>query len=379
MPKGSVKRHVRRLYTSTDTGDLAAGNEIRVPIGKAVPRQLNGAWMHLVGLVFRATVQYDKVAATMAGALDGKLVRTALRDIILQAGGHKFLDQVDGADLMADLGMRCGVADVNSGINDLSDADASNATTAFKAIWMPGNPTRSGKRKQEGAIPVGIFADDRNAEDVLRFTIASTFDGFAGITIDGLTSLQVDGIFECYDTRHFPLEHRLRKVVDKNASSILETRGPVSLLAITTRKDDAGTYVLDQTNFDTISVKVGDTILYAGKTPAELAAYYEEHRLSEAGLNGSGYPFAVSAPEELPLVTVPVDADRGDMPWGPFTIDTENRSAQPHTRFTIREEGIRTRPVQEKWFGRYGLSMQTVPVKFDANGNAPSAFTDLKV
>lgn len=318
--------------------DAPAGKVIRVNLGD-IPKQVEGRPLHLMAVRLDVQPQHDAVAATMPAAMPGYLLKTCIRDIVLEAGSpeksHRFVDSVDGYDLWLDELIRTG--ETRQGVSsDIADADATDTEAAEQQLelWCC-NPNADPDYRLDGVIPM-IGFESRTDRD-LRFTVAANYDGFAGVTIDNL-DVEVYAICVALDKLRFPTAWRMRTHLTQDLISYVQPFGPIRYCVVNTRVNSAGTNTRDLSGYGRLALDIGDRRLYEGADDDDVTA--------QALLNRKGahddLTITEATPEFLALVLPGVGTPRGKLPEGNIRFESKDRTAHAQTRILLREEGFLT-------------------------------------
>lgn len=357
---GKVTRLVRKLspsWTSLGTpGTAGARNVFGLD---QIPEKLNGGWVYLAGMRIHVTSQYDTTAATMPGAMPGELLYTALSNIWLRSEGHAFLPGIDGLDLRRDTELRCGDY-VEAMPSDVADGDASNSTSAVVVQWHANNPAAPAGQRSDGIIPVALLNRVRNPDNGFEFTVPTSFDGFAGVVIDGLTVFEAYAILEVhYGRLRIPTEWSIQTTHTSETDFRISPWGPVEYLCIAPRNNDAGTYGFDCSGFSAIQCYVGNDLLIDNRSASDVARAFVAERFGPlgAGLATNAQAMSSSAPPYLPLIHHAPGAYRTQMPTGRTRVQLTASTAYDSVgwRVTRRQVGGHSEATMARWGTALGL------------------------
>ena len=332
-------------------GELSPGSR-RVEFSPLVKGRA-GRPVHVTALMLYGEVQLSTVLATMPAVMPSHLLASVISNIRLRSAGHDFIRNMDGLDVLdaASFRTRRDLSAPGSSYwpSDIPDADGT-VTEGF-AIYIPlCRPRERGSMRFDGAIPLEMLDERRNAEHTLSFDIAATLRAFPGVTVDALTSLAVHAECIALDDMRFPAPWQWRIREQSQNQFIHQMNGPIEFYGITgyDRGGDTQHGARSVAHYSDLHLRVGDEVIRAGDSPADVA--YAQI------LEGFAYPDGTARdPSQgtlfaLPLIgPQPVGAFRTKMPVGDCAVQfTSSNDADygPH-RFLSMTTGVRTRAYDE--------------------------------
>lgn len=241
--KPLVSRFTRKPFVSGGTNTFGTK---RVQFGD-LPVEFHGRPVHIEGLEIEVVTRYDKVAATMPGALEGELVLSMLQDVYLRVNGHEYIKGLDGYELyLASVTRKGSMLDAVP--SDISDADASDTAVTFRVYVPFTRPLASGSARFDGVIPVACFHGDRNSNNALEFTLGTSCRSFAGVTFDAVTSVTVRAHLVALDDLRVSAWQWSRETIGAVPQLDFVTRGALEALIAGNFLASTPTRVHDHTN-----------------------------------------------------------------------------------------------------------------------------------
>lgn len=367
---------VHRVYQSSGISETAAGKPVRIPLGD-IPSSIEGYVTHVAGFLLRAKVRYDAVAVTMPAAMPAYLLDAAVRSVRLESEGHAFLENVDGVDIKLDHVVRTGTDGTNLTYANIADGDATDQLVDIEIVCRLDNPAAEGPARWDGIVPVALLDHKSSSNNVLSFQVASTFDGFPGVSIDGFTECEVFALCVSADQPRMPSPHRLRYVQSVERTLPINVVGAAEYLLINTR-DNGSTWVPTPANFGDLSLTAGNSLLWAGRSATELGY---QAQIQRGQRPGDALKTGVLTEWLTPYVQAP-GTMRTKMLKGRVLIQTGTRNNYSDTRVLYRETGVHNTQLQTRWLNRLGIrgearrqAANTAPGK----GRGAAHFLDHKV
>ena len=338
------------LARSFSQAETAAGlGTLRCPLGHLTKERF-GLEGYIEAVEFRFTLNSTNVAATMPEAMPGQHAYAALRNIVVESEKHQFLNGVDGRDLVQDYFLKFGKL-FETAPTDIADADATT-TRALKVRWQITDPAKRKPFDRDKAIPLRLFDEEANGENGLRMEVQASIDGFLGVTVNHLTILEVWVDVVWLTKVRYPTPHRL--FVHRDAQLDLKAfpiNGRIEYLAEIGRINGAnGSFVPDHSGHTNIELDMGDEIIYAGRTPAQIVNAFNGRMAYELGVTALN----ATTPEMIPYLVPQRHKLRAMLPKGKLRIVHGTRPAYATARFLISEIGTHRRDLAEKWAKRLG-------------------------
>lgn len=302
---------ITRRITSEAT--LTVGNTHTVKCG-VLPKAIGGRPCHVESIDIEADIVLSHAGGTQL--VPGELVNSVFKNIVLRHGEHRFVSALDG-DEVNFLGSQRAGEDIVTMPADIPNAvDAAVARSARVRIQCtPGRAGDSGQQA-DGAIPTALLHEDKNGE--LSFEVGATLIGAAGVAVVSVSNLVVTARLLVLDHLRVPTAWRMRAYDEKQKDFTVKPDGRALVVAIRDRKTAAGVVEApDHSGYAGLTLTIGDSVIYTGRTPAEVADYHNR------SLPVTATPLTTSAPEFLPLYVAPPGERRSKMLSGKVRLEME--------------------------------------------------------
>jgi hypothetical protein len=294
------------------TSEISAGARVKVPLDQ-LPTSRAGRPLHIVALQIVATVQHTRTASGMtAGVMPGRLLPTVIRSTRMEAGGHVYIDNLDGGDLKFIQSLRYAASEGHE--QDLTSADVTDDTDIVEITLPFGRPSASSKKRYDGVLPCALFVGPGRESNKLEFNVDSAFgsDGptgaFPGVSSSGLTALTVFAVLAPLDRVRIATPWTWAKVTTPQSDHVdieIKHRGPIE--AVVMRNLPAGT---PSHNISSIRYTLDGERIWDDMNFADRARSVVTEREGHPPLP------SVTAPSFLPLFLSPVDENRTLLPTG---------------------------------------------------------------
>lgn len=322
-----ASRLISKIVDTKST--LAAGESYLVKLSK-LPKAIEGRPVHVKALVLRGTVQYD---ASAAATVYGYLAAACFADIQLKGAGHRFIAGLDGTDINKLASLRAGADQATEPSDAVHAMAASDQTLSVEVVIPIANMFGPEGAKHDGAIPAALL-NENSSDSGLEFTCASTFDGLANVTIDNITSIEVDAILEPLDHLRVPTPWRMRKVTEAEEDFTVALDGRAIACVVYDRKQEDGTYEDAPTHqgYSQLQLVKNDVVVFSNRAMDDMARFYN----FQVPLGGT--TLSTSTPEVLPLSLPQPGTKRSKMDSGRIRLECGTR--QDATQATLTKSRL---------------------------------------
>lgn len=306
---------------------------------RRLPKEHLGRPLHIAGIEIRAAVELDTVAATMPAAMPYEFVAACIDRVSLKVGEHDYLDgSMNGREVnlcsSRRLGRRFLAPERLSQIpTSVPDADAAGVQRPAFVYIAAHRPTEKGSARYDGVIPVACFHGDENGGNFLEFTVRPSCDGFPGVTVASVTTLEVwVHLVALDDVRISPWAWLRRETNEPHFEHA--PVGGIESLAFASVNHATPTY--SHFNYQRLRLAIDGRDVYSGLDALELAYNHDMlQRANQLGLTPG------ASLDWLDIIASDVSHRRTKLPRGRVRVEWDD-SAIPFstTRVLIMQTGL---------------------------------------